>query len=252
MIAGPDYRQLYASDDPAEFRPVDDGRFDYVTGDGPERGIENNDREAGPLPDGNDTITPSRWPGPKKFGFGSPRSAKIRGKTPTLVCNIEAHIEVATTAGTANGRKKTVRKNVAEPGDAEIEHRGEEGRNDDHDGHLDGGKEKCPRHPRPESSRSQSLGVVGKAAEDRPANHARSEETGVDGINERDDEEHEEDDDKWEDEPQTPAGRGVVEKLCSVTVPVPPGRPAGRSAPPVCSSTPPMATWAKFALPRSK
>ena len=36
----------------------------------------------------------------------------MRGKTPTLVCSIEDHIDVATTAGTANGRKKTVRKNV--------------------------------------------------------------------------------------------------------------------------------------------
>ena len=46
-------RELYASNNPAKFGAVDDRRLDHLAGDRPERGIENYDGQAGPLPDGD-------------------------------------------------------------------------------------------------------------------------------------------------------------------------------------------------------
>ncbi len=220
-------------------------------GDGPERGVENYDGKAGPFPDGDEHDDPEQVARPEEVGVGKAEVGENPGEHPTWVCNMEAHIDVATTAGTANGRKKMVRKNLPNRATPRSNMVAKKAAMIIIMGTCMAAKSMV--RPIPSRTRPQlGPGVVGEAAEDSPADQSGSEETGVNGVDKRDHQEHEENNDKGEDEPQAPPVAATLKGPAPFRGRVLAASGRGRPVPSRCSSTPPIATWAKFALPRSR
>src|SRR6185437_13760753 len=98
--------------DPRQRCAVDDRRLDDVARHRLQRGVEDHHVVAGPLPDDDHDDRREQQAGAEEVRAAEAERVRQPGERANCGSRRNDHITAATTAGTANGMKKTVRKKV--------------------------------------------------------------------------------------------------------------------------------------------